>query len=80
MIFRHDKKRDTAAALGRVGQARKDEVDDVLRQLMLAPSDVDLLALDPVLAGMLAIPDRHGGRAQRADIAAGLRFGQVHRA
>ena len=80
MVLRHDKQRDAAAPLGRAGQAGKHQVDDVARQLVLAPGDVDLLPLDAVLAGVFAVLDQGGGGAQRADIAARLRFGQVHRA
>ena len=51
---------------------------------MLAPGDVDLGALDQVLAGVRAAEfggaNRCRGGAQRADITAGLRLGQVHRA
>ena len=78
--LRHDEERYAAAAFRRVGQACQDEVDNVLGQFVIAESDVDFLALDPIFPGMFAIVDRRGRGAQRADIASRLRFGQVHRA
>ena len=61
------------------GEARENEMDDVLRQIVLAPSDIDLLALDAILARVFAVFDEVGGRAQRADVRSGLRFGEIHR-
>ena len=80
MVLGHQQQRDAAAALGRAGEAGENQVDDVLGQLVLAPGDVDLLALDPVLARMLAVFDRLGGGAQCAHVAPGLRLSEVHRA
>ena len=50
-------------------------MDDVLRQVVIAIGDEDLLAGDQI-----ALAVRHGPAAQRADIGAGLRLGQIHRA
>ena len=63
VIFGHDEERDPAASFGRIGQAREHEVNDVLRQIVFAPGDVDLLALDPVFARVLAIGDGLGRSA-----------------
>ena len=74
--FRHEEQRDAARAERRFGQARQDEMDDVLRRVVFAPGDEDLRAGDFVAAvGLL-----DGFRFQRADVGAGMRFGQVHRA
>ena len=79
-IFGDDEKRDAARPLGRARRAREDEVDDIVGEVMLAEGDEDLLALDPVEARVRTFGDLLGGRAQRADIAARARLGQVHRA
>ncbi len=79
MVFGHDEQRDAPASFRRIGHAGEDQVNDILRQLVLTPGDVDFLALDAVLARMFAVLDRVGGGAQRADIGACLRFGEVHR-
>ena len=47
---------------------------------MLAPSDVNLLALNAVFARMFALRNRLCRAAQSADIAARLRLCQIHRA
>ena len=60
----------------RIGQARQHEMDDVLGQVVIAIGDEDLLAGDAVVRRPRA---RRGG-AQRAEIGARLRLGQVHRA
>ena len=39
-----EEQRDAARSARRVGQAREDEVDDVVGQIVLAIGDVDLLA------------------------------------
>ncbi len=72
----HQEKRDAAAAGRRAGQAGEDEMDDVLRHVVIAPGDEDLLAADAV--GAVAFGFRAG--AQGAEVGAGLRLGQVHRA
>src|SRR2546426_6492533 len=54
--------------------AREDEMDDVVRQIVLAVGDEDLLAEDPVAAISL----RHGARAHGGKVRTGLRLGQVH--
>src|SRR5690606_18577133 len=72
--------RYAAAAVGRAGQACEDEMNDVLGQIVLAEGDEDLLPGDPVLAGVLSVLDRRRGRAHRAEVAARLWLGEVHRA
>jgi hypothetical protein len=79
-VFRDHEQRDASAACRRPGKPREHQVDDVLGELVVAPGDVDLGPGDAVLAGMLAIGDGLGGGAERADIAARLRLGEVHRA
>ena len=61
----------------RIGQPRQHQVDDVVGEIVVAVGDEDLLAGDAV------VPSRAralGARAQRAEVGAGLRLGQVHRA
>ena len=72
----HQEQADALGARRAVGRAGEDEVDDILRRVMLAPGDEDLGALDAPAA------IRVGFRAgfQRADVAAGGWLGEVHRA
>ena len=74
--FGDEEQRNAARAGRRVGQARQHEVDDVVGEVVLAVGDEDLLAGDAVGAVGGAL----GARAQRADIRAGLRLGEMHRA
>ena len=74
--LRHEEQRDAARARRRVGQPRQHEMDDVVGEVVLAVGDEDLLAGDAVAAVAGAL----GLRAQRADVGAGLRLGEVHRA
>ena len=53
-------------------------MNDVVGQSVIAPSDVDLLALDLVLARMLTLGDGLSCRAKRSNITARRRFRQVH--
>ena len=80
MVFGHEEQRDAPAARRRAGQAGQHQVDNVFRQLVFAEGDEDLLPGNAVFPGMFSLGDRHRGGAQRADIAARLRLGQVHRA
>ena len=75
--LRHEEQRDAARARRRVGHAAPAPVDDVVGEVVVAPGDEDLLAGDPVAA--VALPARRV-RLQRAEVGAGLRLGQVHRA
>ena len=61
---------------GRIGQPRQHEMDDVVGEVVLAVGDEDLLAGDAVAAVGRAL----GLGAQRADVGAGLRLGELHRA
>ena len=61
---------------GRAGDAGEDEVDDVLGEVVVAGGDEDLLAGDAVAAVGL----RLGAGAEQAEVGAGVRLGQVHRA
>ena len=58
----------------RVGQTRQDQMDDVVRHVVVAVGDVDLLAGDPVGAVARGL----GPGPQRADVRARLRLGEVH--
>ena len=58
--FRHEKERDPAGALGRAGDPRQHEMDDVLGHVVLAIGDEDLGAED--LVGSVGL--RLGPRAQ----------------
>ena len=76
--LRDDEERYSAASFGRFGQPGQNQMDDILGKLVLTPGYVDLLALDPIFARMLPILDQMSRRAQRADIGARLRLGQIH--
>ena len=72
-VLRHQEQADALGAGRRAGQTGEHHVNDVLRQIVLAVGDENLLAGDAV---MLAVA--LGAGLQRADIGAGLRLGQVH--
>ena len=74
--LRHQEQRDALRAGRRIGQPREHEMDDVVGQVMLAIGDEDLRAGDAIGAVGGAL----GARAQRADIRARLRLGELHRA
>ena len=78
--FRHQEQGDAAAARRRVRGARQHHMDDVVGQIVVAVGDEDLLAADPVVLAPARVARRHGAGAQRAEVGAGLRLGQVHRA
>ncbi len=73
--FRHQKQRNAARAGRRVRQPRQHEMNDVVGEVVLAVGDEDLLAGDAVGA----VAGAYRARAQRADVGAGLRLGQMHR-
>ena len=73
--FRHDEETDSLDALGRAGDAREHQMDDVLGHVVLAVGDEDLGAEDLVAA----VAERLGAGANQREIRAGLRLGQVHR-
>ena len=74
--FRHQEQRDALGACRGVLQARQHEMDDILSHIVIAPGDVDFLARDRETAIFI----RLSFGFERADIAACLRLGQVHRA
>ena len=74
--LRHEEQRDAFRAGRRIGQPREHEVDDVVGQIVLAVGDEDLRAGDAIAAVGCPL----GARAQRADIRARLRLGELHRA
>ena len=58
----------------RVGQPRQHEMHDVVGHVVLAIGDEDLLPGDAIAA----VGRTLGARAQRADVGAGLRLGELH--
>ena len=74
--FRDEEKRDAFRAGRGVRQAGKDEMDDVLSHVVIAPGDEYLLAGNRIAT--VCIRDRSG--LERADITASLGLGEVHRA
>ena len=72
--FRHQEQRNAARAGRRIGQARQHEVNDVVGEIVLAVGDEDFLAFDAIGAVGGAL----GAGAQRADVGAGLRLGELH--
>ena len=72
--FRHEEQRNALGSRRRVGQPRQHEMDDVVGEIVLAVGDEDLLAGDAIAAVGCAL----GLGAQRADVGAGLRLGELH--
>ena len=72
--FRDDEERDALGAGGRIGQPREHEMHDVVGEVVLAVGDEDLLPGDAVAAVGGAL----GAGAQRADVGARLRLGELH--
>ena len=66
--FGHNEQADPARASGRTGGAGQHQMDDVIGQLVVAPGDVDLAALDQVLAHVGPALDPGGHGTQRADV------------
>ena len=72
--FWNQEQRDSARAGRRIRQAREHEMHDVVGHVVIAIGDENLGALDAVGAVGLLL----GAGAQRADIGAGLRLGELH--
>ncbi len=72
--FRNEEERNALGARGRIGQAGQHEMHDVIGHVVVAISDEDFCARDAIGAVTGAL----GAGAQRADIRAGLRLGQLH--
>ena len=72
--LRADEEADALHALGCAGHARQHEVHDVGGHVVLAIGDEDLRPLDAI--GTVGLP--LGAGAQRADVGAGLRLGELH--
>ena len=72
--FRHQEQRNAPRAGRRIGQACQHEVNDVFGEIVLAVGDEDFLPFDAVGAVGCAF----GAGAQRADVGAGLRLGELH--
>ena len=73
--LRHQEQRNPARPRRGIRRAGEDEMDDVVRHVVIAERDVDLRPLDRPPA----VIQRRRLRPQRADIAARLWLGQVHR-
>ena len=73
--FGHDEQRQAFAARRRIRRAREHGMDDVGREVVLAIGDEDLLPGETVVIALF-----HRARAYRAEIRAGLRLGEIHRA
>ena len=74
--LRHEKHADALRAGGRVGQTREHEVDDVVGEIVLAGRDEDLRAGDEIRT----VARGDGARANQAEVGAGVRLGEAHRA
>jgi hypothetical protein len=74
--LRHDEQRDALVAFRGALDAGQHQVDDVVRHVVFAGRDEDLLAGD--LVGAVGLRDGLG--AHQAEIGAAMRLGQVHRA
>ena len=72
--LRHEEQRNAARSGGRVGQPRQHEMHDVVGHVVLAVGDEDLLPGQAIAAVAGAL----GPGAQRADVGARLRLGQLH--
>ena len=72
----YDEQRNAANTFRRIRRARKDHVDDIVGEILVAVADEYLLAADAIGA----VPRRHGAGGERAHIGAGLGLCQVHRA
>ena len=72
--FRGQEKADPLGSRGGVGQAGQHEVDDVFSDVVVAPGDVDLLAVEGI--GPVAVRGRR--RGQGSEVRTRLRLGQDH--
>ncbi len=72
--LRHQEQRNALGARRRIGQPRQHEVDDVVGEVVFAIGNEDFRAGDAIAAVACAL----GLGAQRADIGAGLRLGELH--
>ncbi|MNC24861.1 hypothetical protein D3C75_729310 [compost metagenome] len=70
----HDEQRDALGALRGIGQTGKDDVHDVVGEIVLAGRDEDLGTTDLVAAVSL----RLGAGAQHAEVGTAVRLGQAH--
>ena len=73
--FGHQKQRNPLRPRRCTGRAGENEMDDILRQIMLTKGDVNLGAFDQEATIAL----RRRGGAERADVRTRLRLSQVHR-
>ena len=72
--LRHQEQRNALDAFRRSGRAGQHHMDDVVREIVFAVGDEDLLARNLVAA----VAHRLGARADRREIRSRLRLGEVH--
>ncbi len=72
--FRHQEQRNAAGSRRGIRQARQNEMDDVVRHLVVAVGNEDLLAENAVGS----VPRPFGPAGQQVEVRTGLRLGQVH--
>ena len=70
----YQKERNALCSRRRVGEPRQNHMNDVVGEIVLAIGDEDLLSGDAVTAVRRAL----GLGAQRAEVRAGLRLGELH--
>jgi hypothetical protein len=70
----HQEQGDAARTFRRIGKAGEHQMHHVGGQVMVAPGDENLLAVNPVM-----IPLRHGLGPDGRQVRTCLRFGQIHR-
>ena len=72
--LRHHEQRNAFDPFRCSGDAPQNQVNDVVRQVVIAVCDEDLLSLQPVAA----VAGGHGSRAYRGQVGAGLRLREIH--
>lgn len=73
-VFGRQKQRDASGSFGRIGKTGENEMDNILRHIVVAPRDKNLLTRNAV---MVIFQDRFA--AHRRQIRTRLGPGQVHR-
>ena len=73
--LRHEKQADAAHARRRVRQTRQHEMHDVVRHVVVAVGNEDLLAADEIVVAL-----RRRAAADQREVGTRLRFREVHRA
>ena len=73
-VFGHEEQADPLNARRRIGQAGQHQMDDIIRQIVVAAADENLVAADAE-----AVTIGHGLGAELPQIGAAMRFRQAHR-